>query len=86
MASNSILCGIVRPMKNNSKTETSLLAEIEKYSEVYEFHFQFWGKGSNNVFVSKNDVELYNSGDHETPEDAIKEALRYIYKVKPNLL
>ena len=59
----------------------SLLKEIEKYSGKYQLSFQFWGEGNNNVFVEKNDVELYSNGGLESPKEAIKEALNYIYRV-----
>jgi len=58
-----------------------LLDEIEKYSEKYTFSFQFWGKGNNNVYIEKNDVELTSSGGFETIEEVLKFALGYIYKI-----
>jgi hypothetical protein len=58
-----------------------LIFEIEKWSETYEFNFQFWGNGNNNVFISKDEVELYSSGDHTTPKDVIIDALNYIHKI-----
>ena len=59
----------------------SLLAEIERYSKKYQFSFQFWGAGNNNVFIAKNDVELYSSGGYLLIEDALIAALLYVYKI-----
>lgn len=60
-----------------------LLKEIERFSETYQFSFQFWGKGRNHVYISKNFVELFSSGENETPEDAIRVALEWCNKVNP---
>ena len=54
---------------------------IEKFSQKYQISFQFWGHGNNNVFIQKNDVELYSSGEHDSPEDAIMDALLYLYRI-----
>lgn len=59
------------------------LLEIQKWSDKYEFSFQFWGMGNNNVFVEKDGTELYSTGGHETPELAIKDALNYVNKINP---
>jgi len=65
------------------QTKILVLSEIEKWAKVYEFSFQFWGEGNNNVFISKDDVELDSTGGYETPLEVMKEALRYIYKINP---
>lgn len=58
-----------------------LLLALKDFSQKYQFSFQFWGAGKNNVFIMKDFVELYSSGDHETIEDAIKNALDYVYRI-----
>ncbi len=63
-----------------SKRE-KLLSQIEKFSEKYEFNFQFWGAGNNNVYIMKQGVDLYDSGGFETIEEVLIDALRYIYKI-----
>lgn len=60
-----------------------LMLEIQRWSEIYQFSFQFWGEGNNNVFIEKDDVELYSTGGHSTPQKAIYEALKYIRKINP---
>ncbi len=59
----------------------TLLSELQKFSTKYEFNFQFWGGGANNVFIYKDDVEIYNSGDNDTVEEAIINALEFCYRV-----
>lgn len=58
-----------------------LFKQIEKYSETYEFSFQFWGRDNNNVWIYRGGVELFSSGNHETIEDCVKEAIKYIKRV-----
>jgi len=54
---------------------------IEKWSNIYQFSFQFWGKGNNNVYIYKDHIEIYDSGGHETPMRAINDALQYIKRI-----
>lgn len=61
--------------------EKELMNEIEKWSGKYLFSFQFWGKGNNNVFIAKDDVDLYDTGGYLTAEDVMIAALQYIYKI-----
>lgn len=57
------------------------IEQLEKWSQKYEFNFQFWGKSKNNVFIYKNDVEIFCSGDNQTVEDAINKAIEFINKI-----
>jgi len=59
----------------------TLIKEIEKYSGKYEFSPQFWGMGNNNIFISKNDVEIFSGGGYENISECLKSALEYIYKI-----
>ena len=55
--------------------------EIKKWNERgYEFIFQFWGVGNNNVYIMKNDVPMIETGGFTTPEEAIQVAFDNIYK------
>jgi len=58
-----------------------LIEAIEKYSDKYQFSFQFWGNGENNVYIAKDDINLYDTGGYLTIEDVMIAALHYIYKV-----
>ena len=61
-----------------------LLEEIEKWSEKYNFSFQFWHK-NNSVYISKDsfhgEVDLYSTGGYDTPLEVIVRALLWVYKV-----
>lgn len=60
----------------------TVFQEIEKWnSKGYEFSFQFWGSGNNNVFVMKERVDLFDTGGFLTPLEAIQEALDQIYRL-----
>jgi len=61
--------------------EERFLKEIEKYSSKYQFSFQFWGDGNNNVFIMKDDIDLYSSGGFLSIQEALMDALQYIYKI-----
>jgi hypothetical protein len=58
-----------------------LMNEIEAFTATYEFNFQFWGEGNNNVYISKDDVDLYDSGGYNTIEEVLVCALTYLYKI-----
>jgi len=59
----------------------NLIQEIEYYSDKYQFSFQFWGDGNNNVFIMKDDIDLYSSGGFSSIQEALIDALHYIYKI-----
>lgn len=67
--------------------ENNLIKEIEKYSDKYQFSFQFWGSGNNTIYIMKDDVDLYDTGGHSTIKDVIVDALHYIYRINrvPNV-
>lgn len=58
-----------------------LLKEIERWAEKYQFSFQFWGIGNNNVFISKDHVDLYSSGGFDSANDVMIDALNYVYRI-----
>ena len=62
-------------------TTNDLLKEIDKYSEKYDFSFQFWGTGLNNVFIYKKGIEIHDIGQEETSRNIIIAALQYIYQI-----
>lgn len=63
----------------------NLLNEIEEWAETYDFSFQFWGKYNNNVFIYKNNVELFSSGGHESIDEVLKSALNYVRKINATI-
>lgn len=58
-----------------------LLTEIEKYTDRYEFNFQFWGADNNNVFISKGGIEMAHFGGEATIEDVLARTLNWLYRV-----
>lgn len=66
--------------KSTPATMGELMGEIEKWSDKYEFSFQFWGLGNNNVWLYKGGVEIFNRGGRESPREIIEETLQWIYK------
>lgn len=57
------------------------IEELEKWSQKYEFSFQFWGKGINHCYISKEDVELTCISQCESVEECITKALEYINRI-----
>lgn len=58
-----------------------LFLDLNKWSKIYDFNFQFWGEGNNNVFIYKNDIEIFSSGDNECVQESIYKALNFINKI-----
>ena len=54
---------------------------LNSFVGKYEINFQLWGKGNYNIYISKDDVELWSSGGHETADEAMTEALRYLRRI-----
>lgn len=61
----------------------SLMKDIEEWSTVYEFSFQFWGEGNNNVYINKHGVELTSFGGENTIEDILKRTLEWVNEKNP---
>ncbi len=57
------------------------IARLEKWTDKYQISFQFWGKGNNNVFIEKDDVELFSTGGKETILEVLSEAVDWIHRV-----
>lgn len=66
--SNEILTGIV-------------FNHLSDYMERYQISFQFWGKGNNQVYIEKDDVELFIAGGCETPLEAMVKSRDYLDKI-----
>lgn len=63
------------------RTAIILLGEIEKWSEKYEFSFQFWGEGNMNVFIYKDGIELFCAGGRNTVYEILTEAMNFVRKI-----
>lgn len=60
-----------------------LLKEIQKWSEVYQFTFQFWGEGNNHVYIDKDNTRLTSFGQFDTPKEAIEKTLKWCMDKNP---
>ncbi len=61
-----------------------LLIEIGKYTESkYDISFQFWGADLNHCYLRSkgSDIDLFNTNQHETPEECVYAVLEWIYRV-----
>lgn len=59
-----------------------LMARINYWSAIYYISIQFWGEDENNVYISKDDVELYAGGGF-TMKEAIENTLEYLERINP---
>lgn len=59
---------------------TKLSKEIKKWSKQYELSFQFWPR-QNNVWIYKDQVEIFNRGGLETMEEAMQEACDFLNRI-----
>ena len=65
------------------QSSEQLIAEITKWQTIYEFTFQFWGPGQNNVFIEKGSIRMTDFGGCETPKEAMTRALEWVNKQNP---
>jgi hypothetical protein len=61
------------------------MKDIEKWSSVYEFSFQFWGEGQNNVYINKDDVEVASYGGENTAKEIMERTLEWCEKANPRI-
>lgn len=68
-------------INDTASNNNSIIYELKKWTSKYEITFQFWGPNNNNVHLMKDDVSLLETGSFDTPEECIKIALQYIYRI-----
>lgn len=64
-------------------TAAEMLAQINKWSAIYQFSFQFWGDNNNNLFIEKDGVDVHSCGGFDTPEEVLATALAWVNKQNP---
>lgn len=58
------------------------LQRLCKWTEKdYEFNFQLWGEGKYSIYVEKNGVELFSTGQNKTANEAMRNVLDYLQRV-----
>lgn len=61
-----------------------LAKEIQKWSSVYNFSFQFWGEGNNNVFIAKDNIDLASFGGEDTIQAIFDRTMQWVKEKNPN--
>ena len=54
--------------------------KLIEWNDVYNMNFQMYD-GEFNIYLSKEDIDVFETGGHLTPEDALKTTLKWIEKV-----
>lgn len=62
-------------------TEYTAFKKLTKYAGKYQISFQLWGEYNNNIYISKDDVELWSCGNEKTPLRAMMKAIGYLDRV-----
>lgn len=57
-----------------------LLKELEKWKGIYDFGIQLYN-GDWNIYISKDDVDLYSIGGDRVLKDALTTILEWINRV-----
>jgi hypothetical protein len=62
-----------------------LLTKVEFWAFQYDFSFQFWGVGNNNVYINRSNVELASFGGFDTIKEAFERVLEWCEKANPRI-
>jgi hypothetical protein len=57
--------------KINNMSSDEIFYKIQFWTRRYEFSFQFWGDGQNNVYINKDDVEIASFGGEDSIQDIL---------------
>ena len=60
-----------------------LMGKIEYWQLKYQFSFQFWPDGENNVYIYKEGVELRSMGGRGCIEDILRDTIQWCEKANP---
>jgi len=73
---NEVIFNEKRIMNNTNE----LLQEIEKWAQIYDFNFQFWGKDWNTVYIEKDGILVGEKGGLETILDVFTWTIEKVYE------
>lgn len=62
-------------------TESQAFKKLKSYAGKYQISFQLWGEDNNNIFIQKDDVDLWSCGNEKTPLDAMRKAIGYLDRI-----
>lgn len=62
-----------------------LLIKIEFWAFQYDFSFQFWGVGGNNVYINRSNIELTSAGGFDTVKEMFEWVLEWCEKANPRV-
>lgn len=62
-----------------------LVTKVEFWAHQYDFSFQFWGPGNNNVFINKGTIELTSSGGFDTVKEMFEFVENWCKKANPRV-
>ena len=62
-------------------TEYTLFKKLTKYAGKYQISLQLWGEGNNNIYIQKDDVDLWSCGGEKTPIAAMIKAIGFLDRI-----
>jgi len=62
------------------------LNKVEFWAYQYDFSFQFWGPGNNNVFINRDDVEVHSSWGFDTVIEMFDYVIKWCEKANPSVM
>ena len=62
-----------------------LLTKIEFWAFQYDFSFQFWGTGNNNVYINRGGIEIASFGGRETIKEVLQDTIEWCEKANPRV-
>lgn len=62
-------------------TECQAFNKLKSFAGKYQISMQLWGDGNNQIFIQKDDVDLWDCGNEKTPLDAMKKAISYLNRI-----
>jgi hypothetical protein len=65
----------------------SMIKRLEFWTKErrYEFSFQFWGDGQNNVYINRDDVEVASFGGETNVYEILERTLEWCEKSNPRI-